>query len=82
MAAKSGGEPTGKLADGIKAAFGDSPSSRSNSPPRPRAGSVRLGLAAQRRRETLHHEHAQPGHPLMEGKKAILGLDVWETSYY
>ena len=64
MGPGKGGEPTGKLADAIKSAFGDFAKFKEQFAAAG-VGTLRigLGLARQRRRQALDHEHAEPGQP-------------------
>jgi Fe-Mn family superoxide dismutase len=83
MGPKKGGEPSGKLADGIKAAFGDFAKFKEQFAA---AGTTRFGsgwawLVSDGGKLSITSTPNQDN-PLMEGKKAILGLDVWEHAYY
>jgi Fe-Mn family superoxide dismutase len=83
MGPKSGGEPTGKLADGIKSAFGDFTKFKEQFAA---AGVGRFGsgwawLVSDGGKLSITSTPNQDN-PLMDGKKAILGLDVWEHAYY
>ncbi len=83
MGPKSGGEPTGKLADSIKSAFGDFAKFKEQFAA---AGTGRFGsgwawLISDGGKLSITSTPNQDN-PLMEGKKAILGLDVWEHAYY
>ncbi len=83
MGPKSGGEPTGKLADAIKSAFGDFAKFKEQFAA---AGTGRFGsgwawLISDGGKLSITSTPNQDN-PLMEGKKAILGLDVWEHAYY
>ncbi len=83
MAPAKGGEPTGKLADAINAAFGDFSKFKEQFAA---AGVGRFGSGWA----WLVHEGGKVAimstpnqdNPLMEGKHALLGLDVWEHAYY
>jgi superoxide dismutase, Fe-Mn family len=83
MAPKSGGEPTGKLADAIKAAFGDFAKFKEQfaAAAAGRFGSGWAWLVLDGGKLSIASTPNQDN-PLMEGKKAILGLDVWEHAYY
>ena len=61
-ARSKGGEPTGKLADAIKSAFGDFSKFKEQFAAAG-GGPLRLGLgvARQRRRQAVDHQHAEPG---------------------
>jgi Fe-Mn family superoxide dismutase len=83
MAPKSGGEPTGKLADAIKSAFGDFAKFKEQfaAAAASRFGSGWAWLVSDGGKLSIMSTPNQDN-PLMEGKKAILGLDVWEHAYY
>lgn len=83
MGPNKGGEPTGKLADGIKSAFGDFAKFKEQFAA---AGVGRFGsgwawLVSEGDKLAITSTPNQDN-PLMEGKNAILGLDVWEHAYY
>jgi Fe-Mn family superoxide dismutase len=83
MGPNKGGEPTGKLADGIKSAFGDFAKFKEQFAA---AGAGRFGsgwawLINDGGKLSITSTPNQDN-PLMEGKQAILGLDVWEHAYY
>lgn len=83
MSKSGGGEPTGKLADAIKSAFGDFAKFKEQFAA---AGTTRFGsgwawLVSDNGKLSITSTPNQDN-PLMEGKKAILGLDVWEHAYY
>jgi len=83
MSKSGGGEPTGKLADAIKSAFGDFTKFKEQFAA---AGVGRFGsgwawLVNDGGKLSITSTPNQDN-PLMEGKKAILGLDVWEHAYY
>ena len=83
MGPGKGGEPTGKLADGIKSAFGDFTKFKEQFAA---AGAGRFGsgwawLLNDGGKLSITSTPNQDN-PLMEGKNAILGLDVWEHAYY
>jgi Fe-Mn family superoxide dismutase len=83
MGPNKGGEPTGKLADAIKSAFGDFAKFKEQFAA---AGVGRFGsgwawLVNDGGKLSITSTPNQDN-PLMEGKNAILGLDVWEHAYY
>ena len=83
MAPKSGGEPGGNLGAAIKSAFGDFAKFREQFSA---AGVGRFGsgwawLINTGGKLPIASTPNQDN-PLMEGKKAIMGLDVWEHAYY
>ena len=83
MGPNKGGEPTGKLADAIKSAFGDFSKFKEQFAA---AGTGRFGsgwawLVNDGGKLSITSTPNQDN-PLMDGKTAILGLDVWEHAYY
>ncbi len=83
MAAKAGGEPGGKLGQAIKSTFGDFAKFREQFSA---AGVGRFGsgwawLINTSGKLSITSTPNQDN-PLMEGQKAIMGLDVWEHAYY
>jgi Fe-Mn family superoxide dismutase len=83
MAPKAGGEPGGNLGTAIKSAFGDFTKFREQFSA---AGVGRFGsgwawLINNGGKLSITSTPNQDN-PLMEGQKAILGLDVWEHAYY
>ena len=83
MAPKAGGEPAGNLGTAIKSAFGDFAKFREQFSA---AGVGRFGsgwawLINSGGKLSITSTPNQDN-PLMEGKKAIMGLDVWEHAYY
>jgi Fe-Mn family superoxide dismutase len=84
LAPNAGGEPTGALADAIKAAFGDFATFKAQFKD---AGVKRFGsgwawLVADADGKLSITSTPNQDNPAMEGKKAILGVDVWEHAYY
>jgi len=83
MAPKAGGEPKGKLGEGIVKTFGgfDAFKEKFNAAAAGRFGSGWAWLVVKD--GTLVVEStANQDSPLMDGKTPILGLDVWEHAYY
>ena len=79
-----GSEPTGPLADAIKSAFGDLGKMKELFAA---AGAGRFGsgwawLVAAKDGVLSIESTPNQDNPLMDGKHAILGLDVWEHAYY
>ncbi|MDB4908297.1 MAG: Manganese/iron superoxide dismutase [Gemmatimonadetes bacterium] len=86
MGPSAGGEPTGKLADGIKGAFGDFEKFKEQFAA---AGTGRFGsgwawLMNDGGKLSITSSPNQDN-PIMDGKspnQVLLGLDVWEHAYY
>jgi Fe-Mn family superoxide dismutase len=84
MQAHDGAEPAGALADALKKAFGDFAKFKEQFAA---AGVGRFGsgwawlIAAPDGSLSIESTPNQDN-PLMSGKRAILGLDVWEHAYY
>ncbi len=83
MAPKAGGEPGGNLGAAIKSAFGDFAKFREQFSA---AGVGRFGsgwawLINSGGKLSITSTPNQDN-PLMEGQKAVMGLDVWEHAYY
>jgi Fe-Mn family superoxide dismutase len=83
MAPHAGGEPTGALADAITKAFGSFATFKEQFQA---AGFGRFGsgwawLVSTNGALSIMSTPNQDN-PLMEGKHAILGVDVWEHAYY
>ena len=83
MAAKAGGEPGGNLGKAISSAFGDFAKFREqfSAAAVGRFGSGWAWLVTTGGKLSITSTPNQDN-PLMEGQKAILGLDVWEHAYY
>ena len=83
MAAGAGGAPTGALAEAISSAFGSVESFKEAFG---KAGVGRFGsgwawLVDTGGKLSIESTPNQDS-PMMDGKKAILGIDVWEHAYY
>ncbi len=83
MAPNAGGEPTGALAEAIVSAFGSFATFKEQFQA---AGMGRFGsgwawLVSDHGKLSIVSTPNQDN-PLMEGKHAILGVDVWEHAYY
>jgi len=83
MGPNGGGAPTGAIADAINGSFGSFDKLKEELK---KAGVGRFGsgwawLIASGGKLTVESSANQDS-PLMEGKKAVLGIDVWEHAYY
>jgi superoxide dismutase, Fe-Mn family len=83
MAPKAGGEPSGNLGNAIRTAFGDFAKFREQFSA---AGVGRFGsgwawLINNGGKLSITSTPNQDN-PLMEGQRAIMGIDVWEHAYY
>jgi Fe-Mn family superoxide dismutase len=83
MGPGKGGAPTGAIADAIGGAFGsfDSFKEQMNKAGVGRFGSGWAWLVSSGGKLSIESTANQDS-PLMDGKKAILGIDVWEHAYY
>jgi len=83
MAPNAGGAPTGAVADGINAAFGtfDKFKEQFQAAGMGRFGSGWAWLVDNGGKLEITSTPNQDN-PLMDGKKAIFGVDVWEHAYY
>ena len=83
MAPKAGGEPTGAIADAIKSSFGTFESFKEQVG---KAGVGRFGSGwawvIDQGGKLVIESTANQDSPLMEGKKVVFGIDVWEHAYY
>jgi len=84
MSPKGGGEPSGALADAIKSAFGDAAKLKEqvNAAGLGRFGSGWAGGVADVSGALKIESTPNQDTPAMEGRKPILGVDVWEHAYY
>lgn len=80
----AGGAPTGKIADAIQAAFGDFDTFKNQfaAAATSRFGSGWAWLVVNKEGKLQVYSTANQDSPVMEGFKALLGLDVWEHAYY
>ena len=83
MGPGKGGAPSGALGDAIKSSFGDFETFKKqlNDAGVKRFGSGWAWLIDAGGKLTIESTANQDS-PLMEGKKPILGVDVWEHAYY
>jgi superoxide dismutase, Fe-Mn family len=83
MSKDGGGEPEGDLADAIKSAFGsfDEFKAAFTAAATTRFGSGWAWLVLNNGKLEVMSTPNQDN-PLMEGKKPLLGIDVWEHAYY
>jgi len=83
MAPKAGGEPTGALADAINKSFGSFATFKEQFA---KAGMGRFGSGwawlINTDGKLSIESTANQDQPIMNGKSAILGIDVWEHAYY
>ena len=83
MGPNGGGAPIGNVADAINSSFGSYDTCKEQLA---KAGATRFGsgwswLLSDRGKLSVESSANQDS-PLMEGKTAILGIDVWEHAYY
>ena len=83
MGPGKGGAPSGAIADAIKGAFGsfDSFKEQMNKAGVGRFGSGWAWLVEAGGKLSIEST-ANQDNPMMEGKRAIMGIDVWEHAYY
>ena len=83
MAPKAGGEPAGNLGNAIRSAFGDFAKFREQFSA---AGVGRFGSGwawlINNGGKLAIASTPNQDNPLMDGQRAIMGLDVWEHAYY
>src|ERR1051325_7899159 len=84
LAPKSGGAPTGGLADALKASFGsfDAFKEKFEAAGAGRFGSGWAWLVVNKTGKLEVVSTANQDNPIMEGNKPVLGCDVWEHAYY
>ncbi len=83
MGPKGGGSPTGKVAEAINGAFGsfDAFKEQMNKGGATRFGSGWVWLVDNGGKLVVEST-ANQDNPMMEGKRPIMGIDVWEHAYY
>jgi superoxide dismutase, Fe-Mn family len=83
MGPKAGGAPTGAIADAIKASFGSFDAFKEQFA---KAGIGRFGSGwawvIDAGGKLIIESTPNQDNPVMEGKKPVFGLDVWEHAYY
>ncbi len=83
MGPGQGGAPTGKLADAINGAFGNFDTFKDLIQ---KAGATRFGSGwawlVEANGKLAVESTANQDNPMMDGKRAIMGVDVWEHAYY
>ncbi|HEY2377702.1 MAG TPA: superoxide dismutase [Gemmatimonadaceae bacterium] len=84
MGPKKGGEPKGRIADAIKSSFGEFAKFKEQfaAAAAGRFGSGWAWLIDEGNGKLSITSSPNQDNALMDGKKAILGLDVWEHAYY
>jgi Fe-Mn family superoxide dismutase len=83
MAPKAGGDPSGPLADAIKASFGSFETFKADLKKAAlgRFGSGWAWLVNNGGKLTIESTPNQDS-PVMEGRQVVMGIDVWEHAYY
>jgi superoxide dismutase, Fe-Mn family len=83
MGPHAGGQPTGAIAEAITASFGSFDAFKEQLA---KAGAGRFGSGwawvIEHGGKLVIESTANQDSPLMEGKKPLLGIDVWEHAYY
>jgi Fe-Mn family superoxide dismutase len=83
MGPNGGGAPTGKLAEAINGAFGNFDTFKDLIQ---KAGATRFGSGwawlVEADGKLAVESTANQDNPMMDGKRAIMGVDVWEHAYY
>jgi superoxide dismutase, Fe-Mn family len=84
MSPDGGGSPSGDLATAIDSTFGslDAMKEKFNAAAATRFGSGWAWLVVKSDGSLDVYSTANQDNPVMQGDKAILGLDVWEHAYY
>jgi Fe-Mn family superoxide dismutase len=84
MAPNAGGPPSGKLGDAITKTFGgfDKFKEQLSAAGVGRFGSGWAWLIAEKGGGLKIESTANQDSPIMEGKTAVMGIDVWEHAYY
>jgi Fe-Mn family superoxide dismutase len=83
LSPKAGGPPTGAIADAINSTFGSFDKFRElfNQAATTRFGSGWAWLSDEKGKLVVHST-ANQDTPSMDGRRGIMGLDVWEHAYY
>jgi Fe-Mn family superoxide dismutase len=83
MGPKAGGAPTGAIADALKSSFGSFDTFKEQLA---KAGIGRFGSGwawvIDQGGKLVIESTANQDSPLMDGKKPVFGIDVWEHAYY
>jgi Fe-Mn family superoxide dismutase len=83
MGPKAGGAPTGAIGDAITSSFGTFEAFKEQFA---KAGVTRFGSGwawvISHGNKLVIESSANQDSPLMEGKKVVFGIDVWEHAYY
>jgi Fe-Mn family superoxide dismutase len=83
MAPKAGGAPTGAIADAINSSFGSFDKFKEEFK---KAGIARFGSGwawvVDNGGKLVIESTPNQDSPLMDGKKPVFGVDVWEHAYY
>ncbi len=84
MAPKAGGAPSGSIAQAIDKSFGgfDKLKEQVAAAAAARFGSGWVWLVADKAGSLKIETTPNQDNPLMEGRTAVMGLDVWEHAYY
>ena len=79
-----GGKPEGEVLAAIDRISAASKNSRPTSTPRADASSAPAGCSSPSPRKASSRSKPRPNqdNPMMDGKRALLGNDVWEHAYY